>query len=103
MTQLSPIWPPSNANYRPERDEYYTWDDYNEQLLRSRFSTGRLADEYRGIIIGFGGEGSERQKLNELAHDYDRKMRTLGLSPWKQHLIADRDTTSLAVGRLRLA
>jgi hypothetical protein len=32
-------WPPSEKFYRPLRDKYYTWNDYNEQLLRSRFST----------------------------------------------------------------
>jgi Predicted nucleotide-binding protein containing TIR-like domain len=71
-------WAASEDNYSALRDKYYTWTDYNEQLLRSRFSTGKLADEYRGIIIGFGGEGSERQKLNELKSDINRKMRTLG-------------------------
>lgn len=55
MTQLSPVWPPSDANYRPERDKYYTWDDYNEQLLRSRFSTGRLADPYRSSKLVMKG------------------------------------------------
>ena len=79
MAQASTAaWPRSEADYRPLRDKYYTWNDYNEQLLRSRFSTGKLANEYRGIIIGFGGEGSERQKLEELARDFNRQMRKLG-------------------------
>jgi predicted nucleotide-binding protein len=33
--------------------DFYIWEEYNEQLLRSRFSTGKLADGYR--IFGFGG------------------------------------------------
>jgi predicted nucleotide-binding protein len=65
------------AKYRPLRDKYYTWNEFNEQLLRSRFSTGKLADEYRGIVFGFGGDGSEQQKLQELAKDFNRQMRTL--------------------------
>jgi predicted nucleotide-binding protein len=70
-------WPHSDEQYRPLRDKYYTWNEYNEQLLRSRFSTEKLAKEYRGIIIGFGGEGSTQQKLYDLARDFNRKIRTL--------------------------
>jgi len=68
---------PSEEIYRPLRDKYYTWNAYDEQLLRSRFSAVTLGNEYRGIIIGSGGEGDERQKLKELASDFNRKLRTL--------------------------
>jgi predicted nucleotide-binding protein len=69
-------WPPAEEFYRPLCDQYYTWDDYNEQLLRSRFSTERLAMEYRGINFGFGGN-NEQEKLAELARDFNRKIRKL--------------------------
>jgi predicted nucleotide-binding protein len=65
------------GKYHVLHDQYYNWNEYNEQLLRSRFSTGKLADEYRGIIGGFGGDGDERQKLEGLAGDFDRQLRRL--------------------------
>lgn len=71
-------WQQFDSTYRPLRDQYYTWNDYNELLLRSRFSTGELAHEYRGIIGGFGAEGSVQQRLNGLASDINRQMRRLG-------------------------
>jgi predicted nucleotide-binding protein len=70
--------PPSEENFRALRDKYYTWNDYNEQLLRSRFSTGKLIDEYRGVIMGLGGEGNEHEKLDRLRSNFNRKIRRLG-------------------------
>lgn len=58
------------------RDEYYTWNDYNEQLLRSRFSTTKLADLYRSLGA-VGGDGSERQRLTWLERDINRQLRKL--------------------------
>ena len=36
----TPTWPIPTEKYRVLRDQYYSWNEYNEQLLRSRFSTG---------------------------------------------------------------
>jgi predicted nucleotide-binding protein len=71
-TGFWPAW----GGYRALRNKYYTWDAYNEQLLRSRFSTGKLADEYRGMLIPFGGN-TEREQLAQLWDDFSRKVRTL--------------------------
>jgi predicted nucleotide-binding protein len=60
------------------RDAYYTWDEFNEQLLRRRFTSGKVADTYRGVIIGgFGGDGTPQQELRWLHGDIDRKRRRL--------------------------
>lgn len=67
----------SKGPYQDLRDEYYTWNDYNEQLLRSRFSTGKLADQYRGMLIPFGEGNNEREKLAGLAEDFKRQLRKL--------------------------
>jgi len=93
-------WPPSDDLYRPLRDKYYTWDDYNEQLLRSRFSAVTLGNEYRGIIMGFGGEGNEQEKLVSLTRDFNRKIRTLEsirqrLSLYKSVEISTNEDTSV--------
>ncbi|MGH3381646.1 MAG: hypothetical protein ACRDS0_25055 [Pseudonocardiaceae bacterium] len=41
---------------KDHRQEYYTWTEYNEALLRRSFDISEPADEYtRGIGIGFIG------------------------------------------------
>ena len=65
------------AEYTVLRDKFRDWDEYNEQLLRSRFSTGKLADEYRRI--GFGASpDTEQQQLQWLSRDIKGQLRKLG-------------------------
>lgn len=59
------------------RDKYYTWNEYNEQLLRSRFSTPKLANSYR-TFSAVGGDLSEQQRLTMLERDINRQLRKLG-------------------------
>jgi predicted nucleotide-binding protein len=59
------------------RDDYYTWDEFNEQLLRSRFTSGKVADTYRGVIMASFGPGSPQQELHRLHEDINRKRRQL--------------------------
>ena len=61
------------------RAEFYTWDDYNQQLLRSRFSTGKPADGYRFPTDGYRvpGLGSSQLILVWLERDVTRQMRKL--------------------------
>jgi hypothetical protein len=37
--------------------QFHTWDEYNEQLFRTRFTTGKIADEYKRVTFGFMGRG----------------------------------------------
>jgi predicted nucleotide-binding protein len=64
------IYPPSNVALR---DKCILWDEYNVQLLRSRFSTGRLASEYR--TTNWFGQAKE---LGVLADRVKRKVWKLG-------------------------
>jgi predicted nucleotide-binding protein len=59
------------------RSDYYTWTEFNEQLLRSRFSTSKVADGYRDVVIGFGRDGSLYQELQWVHEDISRKRRQL--------------------------
>jgi predicted nucleotide-binding protein len=60
------------------RDKFRNWNEYNEQLLRSRFSTGKLADDYR-LFSGFGAEArTEQQALDWLRRDTSTQLRKLG-------------------------
>jgi predicted nucleotide-binding protein len=68
----------SAAEYPALRDDYYTWDEYNTQLLRRRFSSDELVREYSDAAFLAGGfEQSLEQKVNELHHDFERKIRRL--------------------------
>ena len=50
-----------------ERD-LNTWDEFNEELLRRRFSTGKVADEYKRVTVGLG-VGSNPQRQERLLRD----------------------------------
>jgi predicted nucleotide-binding protein len=69
---LGPVWP----EFIALRDEYYTWNEYNEQLLRSRFSTDKLANSYRSFDA-VGGSMSPQQRVMILERDLNSKLRRL--------------------------
>ncbi len=47
------------------RGDFNTWDEYNEQLLASRFSTAKVANGYRRVVVGFGGSDNPRRLLEK--------------------------------------
>jgi predicted nucleotide-binding protein len=57
--------------------EFNTWDEYNEQLLRSRFSTGQVADEYRRVVYGLGSSVSPQRQEEWLHRSFDGQLRKL--------------------------
>jgi predicted nucleotide-binding protein len=65
------------ADYVALCDKSHSWDEYNEQLLRSRFSTGKLADSYR-LFTGFGANArNEPPELERLTRDINVQLRKL--------------------------
>lgn len=48
--------PPQAADVNALDGDFSTWDEFNEQLLRSRFTTSKVADEYKRVTAGFGGQ-----------------------------------------------
>jgi predicted nucleotide-binding protein len=54
-----------------------TWDDYSEQLLRSRFSTGQIADEYRRPARGLGSSVNPARAEAALRRSFDGQLRKL--------------------------
>jgi len=59
------------------RREFHTWDEFNEQLLRSRFSTTRLAAEYRLVVFSFGGASNPQREFEEVRRDLAAQRRKL--------------------------
>jgi hypothetical protein len=59
------------------QNDYYTWNEYNETLLQRSFTTSKPADDYRGVVIGFGGSDLLVEQIAELHNDVQRKIRRL--------------------------
>ena len=60
--------------------EYSTWNDYNKQLLRIRFSSSEVSDEYaRGPGIGFIPLGPVplSEDIEDLRRKIERKLNRL--------------------------
>lgn len=68
---------PDTASLDQLRSDFLTWDDYNLQLLRRRFSTPRVADEYKKVAIRSGGAGTPQQERRWLQEDVTRQRRKL--------------------------
>jgi hypothetical protein len=68
----------SDADLNDARADFYTWDDYNTELLKQRFTTSEIADDYSHLLpyVG-GGPLTAADKIRELQGDIDRKLRKL--------------------------
>jgi predicted nucleotide-binding protein len=69
----------SETDLEAARADYYIWNDYNAELLRRRFTTQEIADEYArgpGFVIPLGPV-SAREQLEGFLRDVDRKLRRL--------------------------
>lgn len=67
----------SDDQYREVQDAYFTWDEYNEEMLRQIFTSPKMAEEYRGIVFGGGGIRGLFEKVEELRRDVGDKARRL--------------------------
>lgn len=70
---------PSEDDLERIRRDYYTWDDFNAELLRKRFSTSEIAQEYKSVIgmIAVGGLASLSKKIEDLHREIDYSIRHL--------------------------
>jgi predicted nucleotide-binding protein len=59
------------------RDDFNTWDEYNEQLLVRRFSTAKVADGYRRMVMPFSDSDNPQRELKWLMEDISRQIRKL--------------------------
>jgi predicted nucleotide-binding protein len=73
-----------NRQFQPHHDDvralegdFITWDEFNEQLLRSRFSLPRVANEYRRMRVGFGGQLAPDRELYYLRSGLSSQIRKL--------------------------
>lgn len=60
------------------RSDYYTWTEYNVELLKRRFTSTELADDYSHIgPFAVGAYDSLGEKINDLRDDVATKIRRL--------------------------
>jgi predicted nucleotide-binding protein len=68
----------SEAQLTSAREAYYSWDEYNRQLLRRRFSTDELSQQYKDVVFAaVGGQMSLAERVSDLNDDIRRKLRRL--------------------------
>jgi predicted nucleotide-binding protein len=60
------------------RSDYYTWSEYNKELLKRLFTNESLAQEYEGIAIAIGGGRTNlAEELQGFRRDVSSKVRRL--------------------------
>lgn len=60
------------------RDEYRTWEEVSEQLLRIRFTTGKIADDFLPVAyFGGGGRATFQEQRASTQRDISRQLRKL--------------------------
>jgi predicted nucleotide-binding protein len=68
----------SNDDLQSVRREYYTWNDYNEELLRRVSTTSAEANRYKASIgISFVGPRTLAEDIRDLHRDINMKLRRL--------------------------
>jgi predicted nucleotide-binding protein len=66
----------SADEYEAARSDFYTWDEYNRDLLRRRLTTTEIADDYAlwGVAVAVD---TFQERVNELHRDVQNKIRRL--------------------------
>ncbi len=78
------------------KSEWYSWDEYNREMLRQMFTTSEIADEYSasgGFFIA--GDYSFSKEVNDFYNDIDNDLRKLSSIRDRLELIPMVPTVSL--------
>jgi predicted nucleotide-binding protein len=69
----------AEAELAAARSDFYTWSEYNVELLKRRFTTTEIADEYahQGGIFVLGGYDSFSEKIADYNKDVAKSVRRL--------------------------
>jgi predicted nucleotide-binding protein len=65
------------AGVKQLRADHYTWDEYNFDLLRMRFSHDSIASEYRGFTFGIADDDNPGRELTRRKEDIASDIRKL--------------------------
>jgi predicted nucleotide-binding protein len=105
--------PISNAQaLKDVQRAYWTWSEYNEEMLRRMFTSSKIAEEYSSSVgVFFGGQQPLGEEIAELHGSIDSKIRRLVSVKERLELIplapgigqgplASRRTPDLASGKV---
>jgi uncharacterized protein (TIGR02391 family) len=63
---------------KQKEQEFWTWSEYNEELLLQMFTSRKMAEEYSSSIgVVFAGDRTFAEEVQELSEDIDKKIRRL--------------------------
>lgn len=80
-----------------EQRKFYTWNDYNETLLRAIFDNGTVADDYRKSLAFFGKEKpSLREDIDDYHGDVEYKLRKIESIKERLELYAEKVSSDSA-------
>jgi hypothetical protein len=71
----------TDSDLQSARDDYYTWSEFNETLLRRSFTTSKPAEDYSGSLgVGWLSLSPEpfSKEVEDFHDDVHRKIRRLG-------------------------
>src|SRR5580692_2769767 len=68
---------PVSSEVASLRNDFNTWDEYNEQLLTNQFSTGKVADDYRRVMYRSVSDRNTQQELKYVLEDIGRSGRAM--------------------------
>jgi predicted nucleotide-binding protein len=68
-----------DQTFRDVQRDYWTWDEYNEELLQQMFTSPKIAEEYRRSfgIVALTRERYLEEKIDSLHQSIDDKIRRL--------------------------
>jgi predicted nucleotide-binding protein len=72
--------------------EFYTWSDYNYELLKRIFTNDSFASEYRGVYVGGGSSRSFPEACSEYRSDVRFRIRRLSSIAERLELIPIDET-----------
>jgi hypothetical protein len=67
----------NTSDFESTQKEYWTWTEYNEDLLRQMFTSPKLAEEYRGMFFGVAGERNLAEEITALHESINSRIRSL--------------------------
>ncbi|MGH9822011.1 MAG: TIR domain-containing protein [Blastocatellia bacterium] len=75
--ELAQVTINTEASLSQAQADYYTWSEYNEEMLRSLFDSDDVRDNYVGIVFAMGSPASIRERAQEHVTHVESKIRKL--------------------------
>ncbi len=88
----------SEAQLDEERAKYFTWSDYNIELLSRLFTSDTIANEYSGLAVGaWAGPTSLETEIENHREDINSKIRRLNSIKERLELIPEKSAVDRSI------